>query len=88
MQLAQDIFVLQQEHNIFERGPEARQLEKGSLPSLCNLQFVMTCILKMSGAVELIVQIIEDGDDSDFLHVYIASPAFCDVLTVQLLALG
>ena len=60
----------------------------GPLPSLCNLQLALARVLKMSGAAELIAQIIEDGDDSDFPHVYVASPAFCDVLTAKLLASG
>jgi hypothetical protein len=72
----------------FGGGPEARQLGTGPLPLLCNLQLAVARVLKMSGAAELIAQIIEDGDDSDFPHVYVASPAFCDVLTAQLLASG
>ena len=42
----------------------------------------------MSGAAELVAQIIEAGDDSDFAHIYVASPAFCDALTAQLFASG
>ena len=42
----------------------------------------------MSGAAELIAQIKKEGDDSNFTHTYVASPAFGDVLTAQLLASG
>jgi hypothetical protein len=44
--------------------------------------------MNTSGAAELIAQIIEEGDDSEFAHIYVASPAFCDVLTAKLLASG
>ena len=72
----------------FGEGPEARRLGTGPLPLLCNLRLAVARVLRMSGAAELITQIIEDGDDSDFAHIYVASPAFCDVLTAQLLASG
>ena len=42
----------------------------------------------MSEVAELIAQIKDEGDDSDFAHIYVASPAFCDVLTAQLLGSG
>ncbi len=42
----------------------------------------------MSGAAEVIAQMIEDGDGSYFPHVYIASPAFCNILTAQLQIAG
>ena len=60
----------------------------GPLPLFCNLRLAVARVLKMSGAAELIAQIIEEGDDSDFPHIYVASPAFCDVLTAKLLASG
>ncbi|KAK2462249.1 hypothetical protein APHAL10511_005745 [Amanita phalloides] len=72
----------------FGRGPEAARLGSGPDPLLCNLQLAVARVLKMSGAAELIGQILEDGDDSDFAHVYIASPAFCNILTAKLLSSG
>src|SRR6266576_822376 len=72
----------------FGKGPEAGRLGMGPHPLLCNLQLAVARALNMSGAAELIAQIIEKGDDSDFAHIYVASPAFCDVLTAQLLASG
>ena len=71
----------------FGNGPEGSQLE-GPCALLCNLQLAVARVLMMSGAAELIAQIMEDGDDSDFAHSYVASPAFCDVLDAQLLASG
>ena len=47
-----------------------------------------TSTLRMGWVVELIAQIIEDGDDSDLTHAYISSEAIYDVLTTQLLASG
>lgn len=73
---------------VFGKGPEGPALGSGPNPSLCNLRLAVARVSKMSGAAELITQIIEDGDDSDFPHVYIASPAFCEVLTAQLLCSG
>jgi hypothetical protein len=72
----------------FGRGPEAAQLLSGPHPLLCNLQLAVARVLRMSGAAELIAQIIEDGDDSDLPQAYVSSPAVCDVLTAQLLASG
>ncbi len=72
----------------FGKGPEAERLGMGPHPLLCNLQLAVARVLNMSGAAELIAQIIEEGDDSDFAHIYVASPAFCDVLSAQLLASG
>jgi hypothetical protein len=72
----------------FGKGPEASRLGTGPLPRLCNLQLAVARVLNMSGVAELIAQIKDEGDDSDFAHVYVASPAFCDVLTAQLLGSG
>src|SRR5712671_4451072 len=69
---------------IFGGGPEAARLGFGPNPLLCNLQLAVARVLRMSGAAEVIAQMIDDGDDSDFAHVYIASPAFCNILTAQL----
>jgi hypothetical protein len=44
--------------------------------------------LQMSGAAEVIMQCVEDGDASDFPHVYIASSDFCDILAAKLLLSG
>ena len=73
---------------IFGKGPEASRLGTGPLPRLCNLQLAVARVLHMSGAAELIAQIKKEGDDSNFTHTYVASPAFGDVLTAQLLASG
>jgi len=73
---------------IFGGGPEAVRLGFGPNPLLCNLQLAVARVLRISGAAEVIAQIMEDGDDSDFAHVYIASPAFCNILTAQLQLAG
>ncbi|KAF8330340.1 uncharacterized protein EI90DRAFT_2922256 [Cantharellus anzutake] len=72
----------------FGGGPEAARLGSGPNPLLCNLQLAVARVLRMSGAADIIAQIIDDGDDSDFPHVYIASPAFCSILTAQLQLAG
>ncbi|KAF8325089.1 uncharacterized protein EI90DRAFT_3129205 [Cantharellus anzutake] len=73
---------------VFGGGPEAARLGPGPNPSLCNLQLAVARVLRMSGAADIIAQIKDDGDDSDFPHVYIASPAFCNILTAQLQLAG
>ena len=72
----------------FGRGLEAARLGSGPDPLLCNLKLAVAWVLKMSGAAEVIAQLMEDGDDSDFPRVYIASPAFCNILTAKLLVSG
>jgi hypothetical protein len=39
----------------------------------------------MSGAADIVAQLMEDADDSDFPHSFIASEDFCDILDAQLL---
>ncbi|KAH9970929.1 hypothetical protein BJV74DRAFT_783921 [Russula compacta] len=55
---------------IFGGGLEAARLGFGPNPALCNLQLAMARVLRMSGAAEVIAQIMDDGDDSDFPHIY------------------
>jgi hypothetical protein len=39
----------------------------------------------MSGAADIIAQLMEDADDSDYPHSFIASEDFCDILDAKLL---
>jgi hypothetical protein len=55
---------------------------------LCNLQLAVARVLKTSGAAEMIDQWKEEGDDSDFPHVYLALTAFCNILDAKLLLSG
>jgi len=73
---------------VFGGGPDAARLGSGPNPSLCNLRLAVARVLRMSGAAEIIAQIVDDGDDSDFPHVYIASSEFCNILTAQLQLAG
>ncbi|KAF8330341.1 uncharacterized protein EI90DRAFT_3124374 [Cantharellus anzutake] len=72
----------------FGGGPEAARLGSGPNPSLCNLRLAVARVLRMSGAADIITKMIDDGNDSDFPHIYIASPAFCSILTVRLQLAG
>jgi hypothetical protein len=72
----------------FGRGPEAKQLGPGPDPQLCNLQLAVARVLRMSGAADLIMQWMEDGDDSDIPRIFIASSDFCDILAAKLLISG
>jgi hypothetical protein len=58
------------------------------LPLLCNLQLAVARVLKMSGAAELIAQVMEDADDIEFPHMYHASDDFTNILTAKLLISG
>ncbi|KAH7885711.1 hypothetical protein F5I97DRAFT_1808679 [Phlebopus sp. FC_14] len=73
---------------LFGRGPDGMKLGLGPDPLLCNLQLAVARVLKMSAAAELIMEMKDDADDSDYPHVYIASDAFCDILTAKLLLSG
>jgi hypothetical protein len=42
----------------------------------------------MSGAAEVIMQLMEDADDSDFPQNYLASIEFCGTLDAKLLLTG
>jgi hypothetical protein len=55
---------------------------------LCNLQLAAARVLKMSGAADIIAQLMEDADDSDYPHSFIASEDFCDILDAKLLLTG
>jgi hypothetical protein len=52
---------------------------------LCNLKLAVARVLKMSGAADIIAQLIEDADVSDFPHNFLASENFCDILDAKLL---
>ena len=66
----------------FGLGTEGSRLGVGTLPLLCtgNLQFAVARVLKMSGAADIIVQLMEDSDDSDFPDSFLAPKYFCDIL--------
>jgi hypothetical protein len=42
-------------------------------------------VLRMSGVAEVIAQLKDDADDSDFPYVYLPSTDFVNILTVKLL---
>jgi hypothetical protein len=42
----------------------------------------------MSGAADIILQLMEDADDSEFPHSFLASEDFCDILDAKLLLKG
>ena len=75
------------EEILFGEGPEGKQLE-GPNPVLCNIHLALARVMKMSGAAEVIMQLIEDADDSDFPQSYVASQEFCDTLNAKLLLTG
>ena len=68
----------------FGKGSDSARLG-GPLPVLCNLRYAVARVLRMSGAVEVIMQLIDDADESDFSHIYLASTDFCDILSAKLL---
>ncbi|KAF5374130.1 hypothetical protein D9615_008842 [Tricholomella constricta] len=69
----------------FGLGTEGSRLGGGPLPLLCNLQLAVARALNMSGAAEVISQLMEDADDSDFPHILLSSKDFCDILDAKLL---
>jgi len=69
----------------FRNGPEGERLNGGPLPELCNLRHAVCRVLRMSGAAEVILQLKDDADDSEFPHVYFASTDFANILSAKLL---
>jgi hypothetical protein len=66
---------------------EAKDIEGvpgGPLPALCNLQYAVARVLRMSGAADMIAELKDDADDSD-LPNYVASTDFSNILTAKLL---
>jgi len=72
----------------FGQGPEGERFGRGPLPLLCNLQLAVARVLHMSGAAEIIAQLKDDADDTDFSNVYHMSEDFCDILDAKLLMSG
>jgi hypothetical protein len=69
----------------FGKGKDVGHLGGEPLPALCNLRYSICRILRMSCAADVIAQLEDDADDSDFLHVYLASTDFANILTAKLL---
>ena len=57
---------------------------------LCNLRLAFARVLKMTGAAEIIAQLMEDADDSYLPPNFLASESenFCDILDAKLLLEG
>ena len=72
----------------FGRGPEGERLGRGPLPLLCNLQLAVARILRTSGAADVIAQLKDGADETDFSNVYLASEDFCNILDAKLLISG
>jgi hypothetical protein len=68
---------------MFGQGPKGEHLGLGLLPLLAVAR-----VLNMSGAAEIIAQLKDDADDTDFLNVYLVSEDFCNILNTKLLMLG
>jgi hypothetical protein len=72
----------------FGQGRDGDKLGQGPSPWLCNLQLAVARVLRMSGAAEVITQLMEDADDTDTPHIFLASPDFCNVLSAKLVLSG
>jgi len=60
-------------------------LGNGPSPTLCNLQYAVARVLRMSGGADVIMQLKDDADDSDLPHIYITSTDFANILSAKLL---
>jgi len=65
-------------------GKNVEEFPGGPLPALCNLQYAVARVLRMSGAADLIAQLKDDADDSD-LSNDITTTDFANILTAKLL---
>jgi len=64
---------------------KAKQLSSGPSPTLCNLQYAVAHVLRMSGAADVIEHLKDDADDSGFSYICPASMDFTTILTAKLL---
>ena len=64
---------------------DVEQHGTGPLPVLCNLQYAVARVLRMSGAAEAIAQLKDDADDFDFPHVDLSPTDFANTLTARLI---
>ena len=65
----------------------AKDIEKlggGPLPVLCNLQYAVARVLRISGVADVIAQLKDDADDSD-IPLYLTPTDFANILTAKLL---
>ena len=69
---------------LFGGGPDGSKLGNGPLPMLCNLKLAIARVVKISGAVDIIMQWKDKADDEDIPHNFIASEEFCDILDAKL----
>jgi hypothetical protein len=67
------------------KAEDVNRLGSGPSPVLCNLQYAVARVLRMSGGADVIAQLKDDADDSDLPHVYLASTDFANILTAKLL---
>lgn len=74
----------------FGKGADGSKLGKGPSPSLCNLHLSVARVLKMSGAADLIRNLMEDAEDADadFCPIFHTSEDFSNTLTAKLLVTG
>ena len=68
----------------FGCGIKGEKLGGGPLPLFCNVQLAVARVLYMSGALEVVMQLRADSDDSDTPHAYVASDYFLDILDAKL----
>ncbi|KAF8576916.1 hypothetical protein K439DRAFT_1622503 [Ramaria rubella] len=68
----------------FGQGPEGEKLGNGPLPLLCNLHLAVARAILMSDAADTVTQWMDEADDSDCPHVYLASDPFFKILTAKL----
>lgn len=51
---------------------------------LCNLHLAVARVVRVSGAADIIAQWMDEADDTDLEHVYLAPEDFCNILTAKL----
>lgn len=65
-------------------GKDIEGFPEGPLPVLCNLQYSVARVLRMSGAVDIIAQLKDEADDSN-LPNDVTPTDFANILTAKLL---
>lgn len=72
---------------LFGNGPDGSEIG-GPHPRLCNIHHAIACVLRMSGAADVISMLQDDADDSGVSSVSLQPLDFSRILTAKLLNSG
>lgn len=72
----------------FGSGTQGKKLGSGPSPAFCNLRLSVARALRVSGAAELIAEVVQNADYVDFYPLDDSPEDFSSILTAKLLMTG